>query len=73
MFHTSSLSAFGSAAGSTQDIVCTFDAAQKLSCWAGNEYVSGDASNPAGLASGSGKLRVFAGLRDDPFFFNLHG
>ena len=73
VFHTSSLSAFGSAAGSTQDIVCTFDAAQKVSCWAGDEYVSGDAGNPAGLASGSGKLRVFAGLRDDPFFFNLHG
>ena len=27
----------------------------------------------AGLASPSGRLRVFAGLRNDPFFFNLTG
>jgi hypothetical protein len=73
VFHTSSMTAFGTAASSTEDIVCTFDAAQTISCWAGSEYVTGNANVQAGIASTSGKLRVFAGLRDDPFFFNLNG
>ena len=73
VFHTASRPAFGMPAGARQDIVCTFDSAQRISCWAGSSYVTGDASNTAGLASGDGKLRVFAGLRDDPFFFNLDG
>ena len=30
-------------------------------------------SDPAGIVSGSGRLRVFAGLRDDPFFFEFSG
>lgn len=71
VFHTSSHPAFGMPAGGTEDIVCTFDAAQKVSCWAGSEYVNGDASSTSGIASG--KLRVYTGLRDDPFFFNLDG
>lgn len=54
-------------------ILCTFDIAQRVSCWAGEEYLSGDASGSAGLASPSGRLRVFTGLRNDPFFFNLTG
>jgi hypothetical protein len=37
------------------------------------DYVTGDASMPAGLMSTSGNVKVFAGLRDDPFFFNLGG
>ena len=73
VFHTSSTTAFGAAATSTEDIVCTFDASQVISCWAGTEYVNGNANVAAGIASTSGKLRVFAGLRDDPFFFNLGG
>ena len=71
VFHTSSHPAFGMTSGGTEDIVCTFDAAQKVSCWAGSEYVNGDASSTSGIASG--KLRVYTGLRDDPFFFNLDG
>ena len=73
VFHTASTTAFGAAATSTEDIVCTFDAAQTISCWAGTEYVNGNANVEAGLPSASGKLRVFAGLREDPFFFNLAG
>ena len=63
------------AAGANQDILCTFDSGspQRVSCWAGDEYLHGDASSTGGIASASGKLRVFAGLRDDPFFFNLDG
>jgi len=66
-------------AASPLELVCTFDVAQKVSCWlvdktAGKtvDYVTGDAST-TGVTSASGKLKVFAGLRNDPFFFNLAG
>jgi hypothetical protein len=73
VFHTSSAATFGAAA-TDLNIICTFDAAQKIQCWAGaDEYVTGDASQAAGATSASGKLKVFAGLRSDPFFFNLEG
>lgn len=73
VFHVESASAFGAAATETT-IVCTFASDQTISCWAGDdEYVTGDASAATGISSESGKLRVFAGLRDDPFFFNLSG
>jgi hypothetical protein len=73
VFHTTSSSAYGTAATASEDILCTFDTSQIISCWGGGEYVHGDASSTSGIASTSGKLRVFAGLRDDPFFFNLDG
>lgn len=73
VFHTTSHPAFGMAAGGSEDIICTFDAAQNVSCWAGSEYLSGNANVASGLASGDGKLLVYTGLRDDPFFFNLDG
>lgn len=72
VFHTTSGAAFGEKT-SPLDIICTFNADQKISCWAGDQYVTGDASKPEGIMSESGKLKVFAGLRDDPFFFNLTG
>ncbi len=73
VFHTTSRANFSGAAGAPENVICTFDAAQKIQCWAGDSYVTGDASNTAGIASSDGKLRVFAGLRGDPFFFNLSG
>ena len=73
VFHTTSSSAYGMPAAASEDILCTFDTSQIISCWGGGEYVHGDASSTAGIASSDGKLRVFAGLRDDPFFFNLDG
>ena len=73
VFHTASGAAFG-AANSSKDVICTFDAAQRISCWIGSDdYVTGDASDTVGLVSASGKVKAFAGLRDDPFFFNLTG
>ena len=60
-------------------VTCTFDANQKISCWVIDktgktvDYVNGDASNSSGLASASTKVKVFAGLRSDPFFFNVDG
>lgn len=73
VFHVTSRNNFGDAASNPVDIICTFETNQKVSCWAGSEYVNGDASSTSGITSGSGKLKVFAGLRDDPFFFNLDG
>ncbi len=73
VFHTSSGAGYKQTT-SDLDIICTFDAAQKAQCWAGtDEYVTGDASQAAGITSTSGKFKVFAGLRADPFFFNLDG
>lgn len=73
VFHTSSRAAFGDSNPSTTDLLCTFSRDQKIHCWLGDEEVSGDAGVEGGLASSSGKLRVFAGLRNDPFFFSLDG
>jgi hypothetical protein len=57
------------------DVICTFKSATSVQCWVGTaEYVTGDpsmASKP--LASADGKVKVFAGLRGDPFHFNLQG
>jgi hypothetical protein len=57
-------------------IICKFDAsaAQTFQCWGpGSEYVSGATGVTAGVTSASGKLKVFAGVRDDPFHFNIRG
>lgn len=73
VIHTSSGTALG-ATTANENLICTFDAAQKISCWLGtDEYVTGNAGATTGLASADGKLKVFAGLRADPFFFNLAG
>ena len=73
VIHTSSGPSFGHTA-SNEDIICTFDATQKISCWVGtDEYVTGDASAATGISSADGKLKVFAGVRADPFFFNIAG
>jgi hypothetical protein len=74
VIHTESSMSFGKP-GEKVDIIVTFDAAQKASVWIGDtDYVSGDASDATkGLTSANGKFKVFTGLRDDPFFFNLAG
>jgi hypothetical protein len=74
VFHTSSRATFGATSATSYDIICEFDPSGEIRCWSGtDEFMGGDASNPAGLVSRSGRLRVFAGLRNDPFFFNLRG
>ncbi len=73
VFHTASMAAYGGTA-TPLDIIATFDATQKISLWVGTtDYVTGDATATTGLTSASGDVKVFAGLRDDPFFFNLGG
>lgn len=71
VFHVDSAPAYGMA-GSSAVILCTFDAAQTVQCWVDDEiYVTGDASS--GLTSDDGRLRIFAGERNDPFYFNFSG
>lgn len=73
VIHVESMSAYGET-GSEIRIICTFEVDQSLQCWVGDEdYVAGDASSEIGLVSSSGRIRAFAGQRDDPFFFNSSG
>jgi len=72
-FHVDSGSRFGSTSASTS-IVCRFAAARAVECRAGEaDHANGDASSPQGLSGRNHRFRVFAGLRDDPFFNNVKG
>jgi len=71
-FAVSSSPAFGEPQESTL-ITCKFIDGVNIECWAGDDYVVGDPSDPAGIVSDNGGLRVFAGLRDDPFFLEYEG
>jgi len=72
-FHVGSGSRFGKT-GDTVSILCRFDAAAVAECWAGEaDHLRGDASSPSGLEGTNRRFRVFAGLRDDPFFNNVKG
>jgi hypothetical protein len=54
----------------TTTFTCTFpDDATRVSC--GNATGSLSASGPLNRTNANGNLRVWAGLRDDPFFFDL--
>ena len=72
VFHIDSGARIGRTAD-TIDIVCRFDATQRVDCRAGDDRVQGDAGRPEGLESEQRRFRVFAGLRDDPFFNNVRG
>jgi hypothetical protein len=55
-------------------IICKFASNTSAQCWVGADgYVAGDPSAAAGISSTDGKIKLFAGLRADPFFFNLDG
>jgi hypothetical protein len=71
--HINSAAAFGASESSEARILCQFYTPSAIECWLGDEYLEGDPSDPEGIVSESGKLRVFAGRRDDPFFFELAG
>jgi hypothetical protein len=73
VFHVSSVTGLGMPGTETQ-VICRFNSDSDGECWVGDKaYVHGDPSNPAGAANADGSIRVFAGLRSDPFFFNLQG
>jgi hypothetical protein len=78
VFHIEEHPQFGMA-GTERRLICTFATNTSGQCWltdsagATIDYVSGDLSAGAGKISGSNKMRVYAGRRSDPFFFNLSG
>ena len=72
-FHIDSAQRFG-AADATIDIVCRFSAMRAIDCSAGKaDRATGDPATASGLAGRKGRFRVYADLRDDPFFNNVKG
>ena len=74
VFHVDSGRKFGATTDSV-DIVCRFASATETDCVVGKEadHAHGDASGTGGLQGQHHRFRVFAGLRDDPFFNNVRG
>lgn len=74
VWHVNSVADFSSTTPTETKVICTFASDTSIQCWVGDkDYVTGDPSSTSGLTSADGKLRVFAGRRSDPFFFNLNG
>jgi hypothetical protein len=72
-FHVDSARSVGGLASSLT-ISCEFNAPTAPECRAGDlDYLHGDAGGEQGLRGDKGRFRVFAGLRDDPFFNNVRG
>ena len=66
----------GEPGGTETQVICRFDTNTSVQCWVTSggttkDYVIGDPSNTAGVTSSSGRVKVFAGRRSDPAFFNL--
>jgi hypothetical protein len=77
-FHVNSRPSFTGTPAETK-VICKFASDTDGQCWVVNpagtvvDYVKGDFSATAGVTSESGKVKVFAGRRSDPFFFNFGG
>lgn len=72
-FHVDSGARFGET-GATVVIECRFPSTTIVACSTGDaDRLHGSTDKPAGTESESGGYRVFAGLRDDPFFNNVVG
>ncbi|MBS0421163.1 MAG: DUF4331 family protein [Proteobacteria bacterium] len=74
VFHVDSGKQFGRTTVTT-DVTCRFASATQADCQIGKDAdrAQGDASVPTGLQGAKHRFRVFAGLRDDPFFNNVKG
>lgn len=73
IFHIDSGPRFGETTATTS-IICRVQSAASVECRAGNvDAARGNASGESGLESRNRRFRVFAGLRDDPFFNNVVG
>lgn len=77
-FHLTSKPGLGLAepTGTETQVICRFDSNTGVQCWVvsggtATDYVIGDPSKTA--TSPSGRVKVFAGRRSDPAFFNLSG
>lgn len=72
-FHIDSARRLGPAAA-TIDLTCRFAAATAVACDLGGvDRVRGDTRIEQGLLGARRHFRLFAGLRDDPFFNNVRG
>ena len=72
-FHVDSGAGFGRTSATTL-ITCRFPEPKVVRCNVGSADVAeGDAGDPSGLVSHGGHFKVFAGLRDDPFYNNVKG
>jgi hypothetical protein len=72
-FHVDSGRVF-SRTSATATIACRFPAPDQADCRIdGADRAQGDAGAEAGLAGRNHRFRVFAGVRDDPFFNNVRG
>ena len=74
-FHVQASSGYGKApTAPPTDVICKFASDTSVQCWIGaSEYVAGDPSSTSGITSTDGKVKLFAGQRNDPFFFNING
>ncbi len=72
VFHVNRGATFPGGTFTETRIICQFYDTTNIECWAGNAYVSGNPGS-AGIMNTGGLFRVFAGRRDDPFFFNFDG
>lgn len=72
VFHIDGLSGYG-ASGKTNTIVCSFDTTQAVTCRVNGDIVVSevDASLTSGVTNSDSTFRIFTGLRNDPFFFDL--
>lgn len=73
VFRVTSQPAYGSDSREVVDLTCTFDEDQLATCSLGDVSVVGVAGNEAGIFSTGGEMRLFTGVRNDPFFFNSSG
>jgi hypothetical protein len=73
VIHVDSGRTFGHTSASTS-IVCRFAAANAAKCTLGNaDSVAGDPTQAAGIEGRNHRFRVYAALRDDPFYNNIKG
>ncbi len=74
VFHVTSVDNFPPTSGTETKVICKFASDTSAECWVGTaDYVKGDPSGIAGVTSASTKVKLFAGRRSDPFFFNFNG
>jgi hypothetical protein len=73
VFHVDSGKVFGHTSASTS-IVCRFASANAAKCKLGKvDSASGDPTDPGGLEGRNRRFRMYAALRDDPFYNNVKG
>jgi len=83
VFHVNSSATYtpGTIGTHADTIICKFGTGspQTYQCWGPSvgvstvEYVTDSVGNTAGKSSASGNMKVYAGYRQDPFFFNIRG